>query len=222
MLRCLALRWCTAFSLGMFAAPMAWADLLEERMKGCQWNEYDSKIAQFRENRARLPSAVEVSVKSCDAGGPTYKVKAAGKIATLQDVWKEGESTTHLFARTQPSADYWIFEYQGWEWSGTTFVHKKSARKAQTPGNSCEHAIFHPSGNRAVIRCSPEYGTEQIVLYLIALGPKLAFYKLQRNPPEGDLTIDWRDSGGLTARFSVAGKQVSVRTYRTPQQVTRE
>ena len=209
-----ALRWSAALLVGLSAAQMSWADPLEDRMKSCNLDDYDSRIAQFRESRARLPSAVEVSVKSCDAGGPTYTVNSATKAAVLQDVWREGGTTAHLFAKKQPSPDHWIFEYQGWEWSGTTFVHKKTTRKVQTPGNSCEPAIFHPSGNRAVIRCSPEYGTQQTELYHIALGPRVVFNRLQRNPPEGNLTVSWQDPGAFTARFSTAGKPVVVQTYR--------
>lgn len=216
MPRHLSLRWCMACALGLSAMQIAWADPLEDRMKGCNWDQFDSQIAPFRENRARLPPAIEVNFNSCDAGGPSYVVKAATKAAVLQDAWKEGETTVHSFAKKQPSPNYWIFEYQGYEWSGTTFVHKRTAYKVLTPGNDCGPAIFHPSGNRAVIRCSPEYATDQTELYHVALGSKVVFHRLQRNPPAGDLTVTWHDAGALTARFSAAGKRVMTRTYRTP------
>ncbi len=218
-----ALRWYAALLLGLSAAQMTRADSLEDRMKACDWSDYDSRVMQFREDRSRLPSAIEVNFKSCEAGGPTYQVKAAGKIAVLQDVWQEGEKAlVHSFAKRQPSPNYWIFEYQGWEWSGVRFVHKRTARQGLTPGNSCDAAVFHPLGYRAVIRCYPEYGADERELYHVALGSKVIFSRLQRNPPMGELTVNWQDAGVLTARFAASGKPDTVRTYRTSQPGNKE
>ncbi len=198
------------------AMPVAHADPLEESMSACRWGLYDSNITEFRKSRARLPTGIEVKAE-CKKNGPTYLVRTEKKTLVIQDGWIEGDnSTAHFFAKEQPSSRYWIFSYQGYEWSGLMFINRRTGAMTDTPGNSCEAPVFNSSGNRAVLRCYPEYGSGESELYYINLGSKLALSRLHRYPPGGGLTVSWQREGEVTIQFATQTGKIAVRKYRIP------
>jgi hypothetical protein len=209
--------WVAAWAIGLIAMSSAHADALEDRMKACGWDLYESRIAEFREVRLRLPDAIKVQFESCGSNGPRYLIKTRKKIVALQDGWREGDySTSYSFANEQPAPGYWIFKYQGYEWNGITFVNRQTGALKNTPGNSCGTPVFNSTGDRIVIRCYPDYANDASDLYYISLGSAILIKKLQRNLPEGELVVNWKNANTVAVRFSSQGGSTQLRTYRTP------
>jgi hypothetical protein len=209
--------WAAACVIGLIAMPSAHADALEDRMKACGWNLYESRIGEFREARARLPAEISVQFLSCSSNGPRYLIKTRKKTLILQDGWLEGEhSTSYSFASAQPIPGYWIFAYQGYEWSGITFISKLTGASKNTPGNSCGAPALNSAGDRLIIRCYPDHASDASDLYYISLGSRITFKKLQRNPPEGELTVSWKDANTVAVGFTPQGGSTRLKTYRLP------
>jgi len=186
-------------------------------MKACGWDLYDSRIAEFRDARTRLPEAIHVQFESCRNNGPRYLIKTRKKTVALQDGWLEGEnSTSYSFANEQPAPGYWMFKYQGYEWNGITFVNRQTGALKNTPGNSCGAPVFNSAGNRLIIRCYPDYANNASDLYYISLESGIVVKRLQRNPPEGELTVNWKNAKTVAVGFTPQGGSTQRKTYRTP------
>lgn len=199
---------------GLLLCAPSFADSLESKIKACNWDYYDTNIRKFEERRKRLPPEITVSVKSCASNGPTYRIKTDERIVIVQDGWREGEqSTTHLFSIKQPSPQYWEFRYQGYEWGGYLWIHRKTGRKTVSPGNQCKEMNLSPDGKRGIVLCFPEYGGEDRDLYLVDFSGKISFKKLHKNPPQGDIAVDWSTEREVSVSFNWTGSR-SVRRYR--------
>jgi hypothetical protein len=206
-------RW-GAIALLLCVGSNALADALENRMKECNWTYFPQNIDRFREQRKHLPSEISISMRSCDQGGPQYAVKTTRKVVLVQDGWLEGEqSTAHFFSTRQPNEQHWEFRYQGYEWSGYLLINRKTGRKARSPGNQCGEMVFSPDSKRAFVVCVPDYGVETTELFLVSFDDKVAFKKLQKNPPQGTLLVDWSVVGEAKVTFRTIQSQ-SVRRFR--------
>lgn len=190
------------------------ADILESRIQLCKWDLTEWRMPKFHETRQKLPQAIKVFLKSCDAGGPTYRIEASQRTVELQDSWYEGDKSTAYFFRPKQSVPgYWTFDYEGYEWSGVTFVNKVTGVLANTPCNSAASMHFNPDGDRAVFLCSPQYGEELVELYAVALVGKPRFWRLASKPPSSEISVVWKTNSLATVEFHGAQQKAAVHKY---------
>jgi len=190
------------------------ADLLEDQMQLCKWDLSEWRLPKFLQSRKNLPPEIRVILKSCDAGGPTYQMKAAQRTIKLQDSWYEGgKSTAYFFRSKQLAPSYWTFDYEGYEWSGVTFVNKVTGDMADTPCNSVASMYFSPKGDRAVFLCSPHYGEEVEELHAVVLVGKPRFFRLTSGPPGADISVTWTTNSLAAVQFRGTSPKLVVRKF---------